>query len=574
MRAERQSDRSGPRVVSAGAVLAVLVGASALGSVTAASADPAPSATTVPVSFAEESEHPGRFYPTVEITLGSNPDPYTVVLDTGSTALAMSVDVPGLTATDAPAVVTYDGFSIGGTIAVGAFGIGGATASTVDLAVGPCTGNCDFGDATTSDGRTIQGVLGVGQALQTQTSPTTSDTYAWFSPLMQLDDTSLAEGFTLALTPTGGTLTLGAPTLVTGQAGVTSIPAKKAGGSEAGTYPTPLGYDVYEKPFTLCWQVESVAPLCQATTVDSGAPTGLLTGSQFDSLIPGVAADPSSLPAQTSLGALPTGTAIGLAVDGATGGDTAAGSTTTAFATWLTNSSTSEMHLYNTISDGHLNTGNIFFIDRTVGYHYETGRMLVQSNGTPPTPPATVQTSASDGVLSAVWADVQDDVQDDLGAQASIVAVPAAASASGAASAAGPTAASGVASGVASAAASASGAEPTTDRLVRVRDAASGAVVQRFNLPGSATSTTISGLTNGRSYVVDIASANRHGFSAYTSSAPAMPNAAAVTGGGSGSGTRLADTGLDLSGTAAIGLGLLVIALIGGGSLLARRRSV
>ena len=95
--------------------------------------------------------------------------------------------------------------------------------------------------------------------------------------------------------------------------------------------------------------------------------------------------------------------------------------------------------------------------------------------------------------------------------------------------------------------------------------------MQRFNLPGDATSTTIAGLVNGQSYIVDIASANRHGFSAYTSSAPATPYAGAVAA-APGSESRLADTGAGISATGAIGLGLLVVALLGAGTALVVRR--
>ncbi|MCS5733576.1 hypothetical protein [Herbiconiux daphne] len=541
-----------PTIALFGAAVPVLLASALLGATgpAAAAAAAAPSASVaVPVSFAVESGASGRFYPTVDILLGSDPDPYTVILDTGSTALVMTVPVAGATVTDAPASVTYDGFSVDGTIATTDLTIGGATATGVNLLAGTCSG-CDFGGATG-----IDGIMGVGQALQTQTSPSTGTAYPWFSPLMQLDDTALAQGFTIDLgagpgasggtgagsgTGTGaGTLTLGAPTITTGETGVTSIAAAKT----SQTYPTALAYPVFDKPFPLCWQVEHVTPLCQVTTVDTGAPTGLLTGAQFDGLLPGLPADPSTLPAQTDLGALPTGTALKFSAPGST----------TSFASWLADDTTQEMHLYNSITDGHLNTGNAFFLDRTVAFHYETGRMLVQAGTTGPGAPATVTTTASDSSVKALWADAADG-----GGTAG-------------------TAASGAA-GSALESQSATAAASVTDRLVRVRDAATGAVVQRFNLPGSATSTVITGLTNDRAYVVDIASASRHGISDYTSAEAVTPRAGG-TGAAPGPATtsatdaagapRLAATGSSPEGLLAIVASLLAAGLL----LLFTRRS-
>jgi hypothetical protein len=471
------------RSLGAGLV-AVALGASALlaGAPATAAADaPAP----IPVTFTTVTGDSGRFYPTVEIMLGTNPDPYTVILDTGSTALVMfEPSIPGATTTDAPASVEYVGNSLSGTLSVADFSIGGATASDVAFLSGPCP-TCSFGGA-----QGIDGVMGVGQALQVQTGKTSKIDYDWFSPLMQLDDTTLAQGFTIAFTTTAGTLTLGAPTLVTGEAGVTEIQADKT----TDVYPTALKYPVYDKAVDLCWQVEDVAPLCQATTIDTGAPSGLLTGSQFAGLIT-PPADAAGLPAQSALAALPDGTALRFSTS----------SSATPFASWVTTNTRHEMLLYNSIPDGHLNTGNAFFLDRTVGYHYETGRILVQTNGTPPDAPATVTTTASDGAVTALWTDPDPDLESQ------------------------PVA--------------------TENRLVRVRDA-SGATVQRFTLTGDATSTTITGLENGRSYTVDVASANRHGISEYSSADPAVPFAAAKP--------ALAATGLDATAGIWMALALLM----------------
>lgn len=477
--------------LGAGLVAAAL-GASVLlaGAPAIAAADaPAP----IPVTFATVTGDSGRFYPTVEIMLGSNPDPYTVILDTGSTALVMFETIPGVTATDAPASVQYVGNGVAGTISVADFSIGGATASDVAFLSGPCP-TCDFGGA-----EGIDGIMGVGQALQTQTGTTSKLDYYWFSPLMQLDDTSLAQGFTLDFGSTAGTLTLGAPRLVTGAPGVTEIQAAK----KTDTYPTTLKYPVYDKAVDLCWQVEDLAQLCQATTIDTGAPSGLLTGAQFDGLVT-PPADAASLPAQSALGTLPAGIALSFATS----------STAAPFASWLTTDTHSEMVLYNSIPDGHLNTGNSFFLDRTVAYHYETGRILVQNNGTPPAAPAAVTTTASDGAVTALWAD-------DLESQP----------------------------------------VEKTDRLVRVRDA-SGATVRRFNLPGDATTATITGLENDRSYTVDVASANRHGISEYSSAAAVIPRAAAAS--------ALAATGADASLGIWMAAALLVAGLVA--ALAAARR--
>ncbi|MFD1714976.1 hypothetical protein ACFSBZ_10885 [Amnibacterium flavum] len=438
------------------AVGAALVAASALAGATPAAAAPG----DIPVTFADTGDS-GSFYPTVEILLGSDPDPYTVVLDTGSEALVMYSPVAGAVATGATASVTYVGSSVVGTVSTADFSIGGNTATGINFLDGSgCTGCAMPG---------IDGVLGISQGLDEAIDSGTSTTVKWYSPFLQFDDTTLSAGHTLNFGDTSGTLTLGAPAAA-GSSTTVLLAAAVTGLS----YPNSAAYPVYEKPIDLCWQIEQES-VCQATTIDTGAPGGIVAGAAFAPYAH--ITSPTTATTQTKIGHLHAGTSVAFA----------ASTGATSFASWLAvDSGPGSFSVYNTITDGHLNTGNKFFLGRTVGYDYATGQIRVTANAAAPSAPATVSTtSSSDGLLSAIWADLE--------------------------------------------------SVTVTDRLVRVRDS-SGAVVQRFNLPGSATSTDISGLDPAQTYTVDIASANKYGISAYRSASPAAARA-----------PRLPDTGFELA---------------------------
>ncbi len=527
--------------------VATLGALAALGLVTLGLAAPAlamgttPEPVEVPVTLSQThagtAKQNGAYYPTVEIMLGSDPDPYTVILDTGSTALVLWTDVAGSTATDAPAAVTYVGSSVTGTIASADFSIGGQKASDVNFLAGTCS-SCDFG------GVEVDGIMGVGQTLQMVLDPALNERHHWYSPLRQFDDAALSEGFTLDFglsaegKPTSGTLTLGAPTLQAGAEGVTVIQATAAPDpsaadeensvySASGEYPN--GSTVYEKAVPLCWSLEEVAPLCQATTIDTGAPTGMLTGSQFLPLVdlfptpaPTPSAAPTPTPAPTSAPTpaptpAPAQTVIGtvkpdLSLKFAT--EDAAGSAGSTFASWVVTDAVHKIEFFDVITDKHLNTGNAFFLDRTVAYDDATGQILVQNNGSAPAPVAAVSTTSGGGAITALWASPATLTAETAGSVAA-------------------------------------GSEAATQHLVRVRDE-SGAVVERRSVAGDVRTVTVSGLTNGAAYTIDVAAANLHGISDSTSAAPARPAAAggaapapAPGADAAGSGSRLADTGAE-----------------------------
>lgn len=496
-----------------------------------------PQPVEVPVTLAQThagtAEQNGSYYPTVEIMLGSDPDPYTVILDTGSTALVMWTDVAGSTATDAVADVTYVGSSVTGTIASADFSIGGQKASDVNFLAGTCS-SCAFG------GVEVDGIMGVGQTLQMVLDPALDERHHWYSPLRQFDDAALSAGFALDFgisaegKPTSGTLSLGAPVLQAEAEDVTVIQATvaldpSAAAREQSVYSAsgeyPNGSTVYEKAVPLCWSLEEVAPLCQATTIDTGAPSGMLTGSQFLPLVdlfpvpapaptPTPTPAPASAPAQTVIGTVKPDLSLKFATVDAAG---SAGST---FASWVVTDAVHKIEFFDVITDKHLNTGNAFFLDRTVAYDDATGQILVQNNGSAPAPVAAVSTTSGDGSITALWAE------------------PAA-----------PAAAGSVTAGSVAAGSVTAGPEAATQHLVRVRDE-SGAVVERRSVAGDVRTITVSGLTNGAAYTIDVAAANLHGISDSTSAAPARPAAAggAVPAPGAdaaGSGSRLADTGVE-----------------------------
>jgi hypothetical protein len=556
----------------------------ALGLVTLGLAAPAqamgttPEPVEVPVTLSQThagtAKQNGSYYPTVEIMLGSDPDPYTVILDTGSTALVLWTDVAGSTATDAPAGVTYVGSSVTGSIASADFSIGGQKASGVNFLAGTCS-SCDFG------GVEVDGIMGVGQTLQMVLDPALNERHHWYSPLRQFDDPALSAGFTLDFglsaegKPTSGTLTLGAPTLQAGAEGVTVIrataaPDPSAAAEEDSVYSAsgeyPNGSTVYEKAVPLCWSLEEVAPLCQATTIDTGAPSGMLTGSQFLPLVdlfpvpaptptPTPTPAPTSAPAQTVIGTVKPDLSLKFATEDAAG---SAGST---FASWVVTDAVHKIEFFDVITDKHLNTGNAFFLDRTVAYDDATGQILVQNNGSAPAPVAAVSTTSGDGSITALWASPATLTAETAGSVAP-------------------------------------GSEAATQHLVRVRDE-SGLVVQRRSVAGDVRTVTVSGLTNGAAYTVDVAAANLHGISDSTSAAPARPAAAGgaapapapgadAAGSGSGSGTRLADTGVEAwpwvlgllaaamlaVGIGAVGIGAVVMGagVTGAGAIGAARR--
>ncbi|BDI24063.1 hypothetical protein L3i23_28390 [Herbiconiux sp. L3-i23] len=468
--------------VSAAVLGAVIVAGSAVATTAPATAAPAP----IPVTFLTAGSG-GEFQPTVQIQLGSDPDPYTVILDTGSEALVMYAPVAGATATPATATVNYVGSSVTGTVSTADFSIGGNTATAVNFLDGSgCTGCALAG---------VDGILGIGQGLDRWTDSSTSTTVEWYSPLLQFDDTTLSAGHTLAFTQTSGTLTLGAP------AAAGSSTAVLQAATTANVYPNTAGYTVYEKPIDLCWQVEE-SSVCQATTIDTGAPGGIVAGVAFAPYAH--VTSPTTATTQTRIGHLHSGTSVAFA--------TASGAAP--FASWLAvDSGPGSFSYYNTITDGHLNTGNRFFLDRTVGYDYATGQIRVTTNGTVPAAPATVSVASTiAGALTALWSDLE--------------------------------------------------STSVTDRLVRVRDS-SGAVVQRFNLAGGATSTDITGLDPAQRYTVEIASANRHGIGAYRAADPAAPTGA----------PRLPDTGFDIIGFGSLAALLMLAGAAAVTAVNLRRRS-
>ncbi|PJJ65394.1 hypothetical protein [Compostimonas suwonensis] len=314
--------------------------------------DPGATPGSVPVSFERTPDGGGRFYPIVEVRVGSSSSSYRVILDTGSHGLVMTTGLEGTSATGGRYSVDYVGVSAEGPLTTAAFSIGGHTASRVALLEADCPGGCVW------DGLSdIDGVLGIGQGYTSV--PAGEASIDFYSPLRQLDVAAERAGHTLDFGPDTGILSLGAPQLP-GATALSADPHTSPG--DPRSYPD--GVPVYDREVELCWAVGEGSQ-CTTTMIDSGAPSGMIAGDQFAPVtrtVPVTGDDP-----QTRLGTVRPGTPVAVATpDG-----------TSPFLEWTADDSTHELVVYNSIDDGDFNTGNAFFVGRSVGYDNGTGRILV-----------------------------------------------------------------------------------------------------------------------------------------------------------------------------------------------------
>lgn len=334
----------------------VSAAAGVLGVIAALAAAPAPAvaADTVPIEIFVGPQ--GQFLPVIDVSVNGS-ESLRMLADTGSNIL---VTFPGALATaTTPPVDTgiahtanYTGTQASGEVATASVTVGGHTTPqpVAFLDASSCTPTC-LGAGIGAD---LDGILGIGQAQLSLTSGV--DTYDLYSVLAQLGG-PIAEGYTMMLTPTGGSLEFGAPTP---GAGDIVIPQALA----TGTYGN--GWPIHEKRVDLCFRIDT-ATQCLGTTVDSGELSATLMGTQF---LPWVDlfTHPVHVPGVdiTHEGTVLAGTPISyLTPDGQP------------IAAWTTADNPFEAGYYSTTGVPYLNTGNGFFLGRDVGFDFRRGLLVI-----------------------------------------------------------------------------------------------------------------------------------------------------------------------------------------------------
>ena len=249
--------------------------------------------------------------------------------------------------------------------------------SDVELISGACVpaGASCFDTATPVDG-----ILGVGQELVPITDDHDTVLTELYSALMQFDDPARSTGFMITLRDSGGELTLGAYQPDTQ---VAQLQAALLGR----TYPNAISAPVFEKPFEVCWQVGQVAPHCQATTIDTGAPGGILTGAAYERYL---FEDDEILEPFVNISLYDP-------------------DSDAPFTTWPTDFERRVMSFEQTISDGHLNTGNFIFVNRSMGYEAATGVLHVGGVSGTPSAVSNLRVELDGTATTAAWDAPADD---------------------------------------------------------------------------------------------------------------------------------------------------------------------
>lgn len=411
-------------------------------------AEAAPAPVPVEIRYFED----GTFLPVVEIEIGGIG--LSVMLDTGSQGLVVNpgrlVDAsPQPTITDVVANPAYDGTDITGTIALAHVTIGDLTTPTeipFVYATSCSTPFCLGGELH------LDGILGVSQGENVYPSATDPQ-YHWYSAIAQLEGDA-AQGHTITLGEEGGTLELGRPSL--SGSPVTVLQAQNTGS----TY--PHGAVIYEKPVETCWTIVDQTK-CLKTTLDSGERSAVLMGSQFapwTTPLPSPSPWPSA-PSTIHLANVNPGTVIGFAKPG----EAPFWSRTVAPADRA-------VGLYTDTNHEYLNSGNVFYVGRSVGFDNATGQVLVGPSTGTPGPVRDVMASVGDARIDVAWKE------------------PAAHETT-------PTAAT------------------IESTIVQVRRD-DGHAVRTLTLAADARTTVIDGLETGRTYTVEVAAANAFGLGPWT----------------------------------------------------------
>ncbi len=354
-------------------------------------APPAPVVAATPIVDLEFATAPdGRFLPVIRVSINGSPE-LRMLADTGSNIL---VTFPGALAgvttpvdnTGLAHTANYTGTQAIGTIAGGTV--------TVNTSAGPISTAAPvwFLDATSCDpdclgdaiDAHLDGIFGLSQGQLTVTDASGPTDYPLFSPLAQLPGSS-GEGYTVRLGETDGKLDLGRPVVASGDTVLQQLLL-------GGTYPT--GLPRYFKRVPMCFQVGGVDS-CLDTTVDSGEFTASLMGAQFVAS-PDITllAHPVHVPGVdiTKEGSVNGGVGIGLSLS--SGGPP--------YAQWLTGTQPHQMEYYSTTGQAFLNTGNGFFVGRSIGFDNTNGHVVIGASTLAPSSPAALAV-AGVGSVAISW---------------------------------------------------------------------------------------------------------------------------------------------------------------------------
>ncbi len=378
------------RVIAAGAALVVL--AAPLFVAAPASAE----APVIPLSRSTFVD--GTFLPTIEVSFNGSA-PYRMLLDTGSNIVvlfptALPVTVPPITVTTTPHKAPYTGTEVEGFIALATVSVEDSLGTTIAT---PTPIPFLYGDACTPPdhclgaGATpeIHGIFGIGQGLAPVPSVPAGTTYDLYSALAQLGGET-AQGFTVELTESGGTLELGPPTI-----GPSDAVLQQTAMSTA----YPNGLPQHQKRVPMCMQIE-VGQSCLGTTVDSGERTSSVMGDQFTQGITHTT-PPSTPPVGVQIlkaGEVDPGVPIGLSPPG--GGQP--------FAQWFAGAAPYGATFFVPVpatppNPAFLNTGNQLFLGRSIGFDLMNGAVIIGLLTAAPSAPSGLAISVSGTAIDARW---------------------------------------------------------------------------------------------------------------------------------------------------------------------------
>lgn len=492
---------------------AVLAGAAATTASTAALAEPLGDPVEVPIIA--ESLRDGTFLPAVEVQVGERP--LTLLLDTGSEGLVVYPNrLEGDTTverTEVAADPDYNGAHVFGHVALADVAIGGAAPARLPFVLAH---RCEPTDCLGGDDG-LDGILGVSQGLRTWGEAGETQ-YPWWSAIAQLPD-GAGDGHTIRVThaPTArgeriGTLTLGAP--VVGEADAV-FQAPLTGG----IYPDS-DHPTFTKQVESCWSIDTVMN-CLPTTIDSGERGAVMMGDFEAWATPIPSPTPFPGGGAEEIAHLNAGTPISFATPGGApfwtrtvaDGYRAAGLYRP---TGTTPPGEAEDAAALAASGPYFNTGNVFFVGRSVGFDNLTGQIVVGPVDGLPAAVQQVSLTEGDRRVEVGWTDAQPGIE---------------------------------------------------SYVVRLRTAAGEPLAERVVL-GAPAPQEFTGVADGVDVVAEVAAANAAGVGPWLAS----PNAARFR-------PHLPETGVEVGAPAVVatvlaGAGLLLLAARRGGRSLRPRRGI
>ncbi|GAA2448189.1 hypothetical protein GCM10009857_10270 [Agromyces soli] len=400
------------RTAALAAAGAVLVGAAATSASTAAlAAEPLVEPGEVPI--VAESLRGGTFLPAVEVQVGERT--LTLLLDTGSEGLVVYPNrLEGDTTVERTEVVAdpdYNGAHVFGHVALADVTIGGTPPARLPFVLAH---RCEPVDCLGGDDG-LDGILGVSQGLRTWGDGGETP-YPWWSAIAQLPD-GAGDGHTIRIehAPTVpgeriGTLTLGAP--LAGEADAVFQPALTGGGDYPGS-----DHPMYAKQVESCWSIDTTMN-CLPTTVDSGERGSVLMGDFGAWATPVPSPTPFPGGGDEEIAHLNAGTPISFAVPGqlpfwtrtVADGYRAAGLyQPTPPPSGEADADADAAAL--AASGPYFNTGNVFFVGRSIGFDNLTGRIVVGPVAGLPAAVQQVSLTEGDRRVEVGWTDTQPGVE-------------------------------------------------------------------------------------------------------------------------------------------------------------------